>query len=124
MRDDILRLVPHLLSILHDAPDVYFDSISRVTVPHWSTGRVVLLGDAAWGVTLGGMGVGTGIVAAYVLAGELAAARGDHRTALTAYETGCAATPRDGSAAPTPASSWPRRLPPGSGCETPCSNPG
>jgi 2-polyprenyl-6-methoxyphenol hydroxylase-like FAD-dependent oxidoreductase len=78
--------VPHLLGALHDAQDVYFDSISRVTVPRWSSGRVVLLGDAAWGVTLGGMGVGTGIVGAYVLAGELAAARGDHRTALTAYE--------------------------------------
>ena len=78
--------VPHLLDTLHDAQDVYFDSISRVTVPRWSTGRVVLLGDAAWGVTLGGMGVGTGIVGAYVLAGELAAARGDHHTALTAYE--------------------------------------
>ena len=78
--------VPRLLDALNDAPDVYFDSISRVTVPRWSAGRVVLLGDAAWGVTLGGMGVGTGIVGAYVLAGELAAARGDHRTALTAYE--------------------------------------
>ena len=78
--------VPHLLGALHDAQDVYFDSISRVTVPRWSSGRVVLLGDAAWGVTLGGMGVGTGIVGGYVLAGELAAARGDHRTALTAYE--------------------------------------
>ena len=78
--------VPHLLDALRDAQDVYFDSISRVTVPRWSSGRVVLLGDAAWGVTLGGMGVGTGIVGAYVLAGELAAARGDHRTALTAYE--------------------------------------
>jgi 2-polyprenyl-6-methoxyphenol hydroxylase-like FAD-dependent oxidoreductase len=30
--------------------------------------------------------VGTGIVGAYVLAGELAAARGDHRTGFTAYE--------------------------------------
>ena len=78
--------VPHLLDALRDAQDVYFDSISRVTVPRWSSGRVVLLGDAAWGVTLGGMGVGTGIVGAYVQAGELAAARGDHRTALTAYE--------------------------------------
>jgi 2-polyprenyl-6-methoxyphenol hydroxylase-like FAD-dependent oxidoreductase len=78
--------VPRLLGALGDAQDVYFDSISRVTVPRWSSGRVVLLGDAAWGVTLGGMGVGTGIVGAYVLAGELAAARGDHRTALTAYE--------------------------------------
>ena len=78
--------VPQLLDALNDAPDVYFDSISRVTVPRWSAGRVVLLGDAAWGVTLGGMGVGTGIVGAYVLAGELAAARADHRPALTAYE--------------------------------------
>ncbi len=78
--------VPQLLDGLHDAPDVYFDSVSRVTVPRWSAGRVVLLGDAAWGVTLGGMGVGTGIVGAYVLAGELAAAGGDHRSALSGYE--------------------------------------
>ena len=78
--------VPRLLDALHDTQDVYFDSISRVTVPRWSAGRVVLLGDAAWGVTLGGMGVGTGIVGAYVLAGELAAAGGDHRSALAAYE--------------------------------------
>jgi len=78
--------VPHLLGTLHDAQDVYFDSISRVTVPRWSTGRVALLGDSAWGVTLGGMGVGTAIVGAYVLAGELAAARGDHRAALARYE--------------------------------------
>ncbi|MCF3961812.1 hypothetical protein [Streptomyces fuscigenes] len=32
------------------------------------------------------MGVGTGLVGAYVLAGELAAAGGDHRVALPAYE--------------------------------------
>jgi 2-polyprenyl-6-methoxyphenol hydroxylase-like FAD-dependent oxidoreductase len=79
--------VPHLLDTLHETQDVYFDSISRVTVPRWSTGRLALLGDAAWGVTLGGMGVGTGIVGAYILAGELAAAGGDHRAALVAYET-------------------------------------
>lgn len=79
--------VPHLLDALHDAPEVYFDSISRVSVPQWSTGRVALLGDAAWGVTLGGMGVGTGIVGAYVLAGELATAGGDHRAALAGYQS-------------------------------------
>jgi 2-polyprenyl-6-methoxyphenol hydroxylase-like FAD-dependent oxidoreductase len=78
--------VPHLLDGLHGAPEVYFDSISRVSVPAWCTGRVALLGDAAWGVTLGGMGVGTGLVGAYVLAGELAAAGGDYRTALAAYQ--------------------------------------
>ncbi|KAB1902245.1 hypothetical protein F8274_30165 [Micromonospora sp. AMSO31t] len=32
------------------------------------------------------MGVGTGLVGAYVLAGELALAGGDHRVALPAYE--------------------------------------
>ncbi|WP_084467345.1 FAD-dependent monooxygenase [Actinokineospora inagensis] len=77
--------VPKLLDGLRAADDLYFDSISRVRVPHWSTGRVALLGDAAWGVTLGGMGVGTGLVGAYVLAGELARANGNP-AALKSYE--------------------------------------
>ena len=34
----------------------------------------------------GGNGTGTAVVAAYVLAGELAAARGDHRAAFGRYE--------------------------------------
>ncbi|PYC70499.1 FAD-dependent oxidoreductase [Micromonospora arborensis] len=78
--------VPHLLDSLRDVPELYFDSISKVRVPRWHAGRTALLGDAAWGVTLGGMGVGTGIVGGYVLAGELAAAAGDHRIAFPAYE--------------------------------------
>ncbi|MEH1168436.1 FAD-dependent monooxygenase [Micromonospora sp. CPCC 205539] len=78
--------VPHLLASLRDAPELYFDSISKVRVPRWHAGRTALLGDAAWGVTLGGMGVGTGIVGGYVLAGELAVAGGDHRIAFPAYE--------------------------------------
>ncbi|MET9293999.1 FAD-dependent monooxygenase [Streptomyces sp. NPDC003077] len=85
-----------LMASLRDAHDLYFDSISRVDVECWSTGRVVLIGDAAYGATLGGMGTGSAIVGAYVLAGELARAEGDHRTAFTRYEqeirdyvTGC-----------------------------------
>jgi 2-polyprenyl-6-methoxyphenol hydroxylase-like FAD-dependent oxidoreductase len=78
--------VPHLLDTLRDASELYFDSISRVSVPSWWSGRVALLGDAGYGVTLGGMGVGTSVVGAYVLAGELAAAAGDHRIAFPAYE--------------------------------------
>ncbi|MBB5888809.1 FAD-dependent monooxygenase [Kutzneria kofuensis] len=78
--------VPYLLDTLRDVDEMYFDSISRVRVPQWTKGRFALLGDAAWGVTLGGMGVGTGVVGAYVLAGELALARGDHRAAFAAYE--------------------------------------
>lgn len=78
--------VPQLLEGLDRSGELYFDSIARVTVPKWSKGRVALLGDAAWGVTLGGMGVGTGIVGASVLADELAAAAGDHQAAFSRYQ--------------------------------------
>ena len=83
---DLGWYVPALLDGLRQASELYFDSISRVSVPTWVTGRMALLGDAAWGVTLGGMGVGTGLVGAYVLAGELAAAHGDHRAGFAAYQ--------------------------------------
>ncbi|MGW5123713.1 FAD-dependent monooxygenase [Streptomyces sp. NPDC004069] len=78
--------VPRLLGTLDQAPDLYFDSISRADVDSWSRGRVCLVGDAACGATIGGMGTGTAVVAAYVLAGELARAQGDHRVAFTRYE--------------------------------------
>ncbi|MER5863741.1 FAD-dependent monooxygenase [Kitasatospora sp. NPDC002040] len=78
--------VPGMLESLRQAPELYFDSISRADVPVWSKGRIALVGDAACGATIGGMGTGTGVVAAYVLAGELARAAGDHRAAFTAYE--------------------------------------
>lgn len=78
---------PRLLAALQDADDLYFDSISRADVPYWSRGRVVLLGDAAHGATLGGMGTGAAVVGAYVLAGELAVSGGDHRVAFARYET-------------------------------------
>jgi 2-polyprenyl-6-methoxyphenol hydroxylase-like FAD-dependent oxidoreductase len=78
--------VPQLISGLDDASELYFDSISRVDVNRWSTGRIALVGDAGYGATVGGMGTGTAIVAAYVLAGELAASGGDYATAFASYE--------------------------------------
>lgn len=75
-----------LLAALGSAPELYFDAICRVDIEPWARGRVALLGDAAWGATIGGMGNGTAVVGAYVLAGELAAAGGDHRTAFTSYQ--------------------------------------
>ena len=90
--------VPRLLASLDEAPDLYFESISRADVDTWSAGRVCLVGDAACGATIGGMGTGTAMVAAYVLAGELARAQGEYGTAFTRYEsrlrkyaTGCQA---------------------------------
>ncbi|MEU9161898.1 FAD-dependent monooxygenase [Streptomyces sp. NPDC048424] len=52
----------------------------------WSRGRVALIGDATHcPSSLSGMGSGLALVGAYVLAGELAAAHGDHRVALRDY---------------------------------------
>lgn len=79
---------PRLLDAMWQAPDFYFDSISQVHLPRWSRGRCVLLGDAAYCPSpLSGMGNGLAVVGAYVLAGELAAANGDHVRAFTGYES-------------------------------------
>ncbi|MFD0353332.1 FAD-dependent monooxygenase, partial [Streptomyces sp. NPDC127110] len=76
-----------LLDSLAAADDLYFDSISRADVDTWSTGRTALLGDAACGATIGGMGTGTAVVAAYVLAAELARTPEDPRSAFRRYES-------------------------------------
>ncbi|UJW33329.1 FAD-dependent monooxygenase [Saccharothrix sp. AJ9571] len=77
--------VPHLLRGMWAAEDFFTDRAAKVHVDGWSRGRVVLLGDAAFGGSVG-MGTSMALVGAYVLAGELAAARGDHRVAFARYE--------------------------------------
>lgn len=77
--------VPRMLQRLPDAPEFYLDSISKVEMDRYTTGRVALIGDAAYGNTLGGFGTGLALVGAYVLAGELAAAGGDHHAAFARY---------------------------------------
>jgi 2-polyprenyl-6-methoxyphenol hydroxylase-like FAD-dependent oxidoreductase len=95
--------IPELMATLARPGEFYLDSISRVDVDRYATGRVVLLGDAAYGNTLGGFGTGLAIVGAYVLAGELLAAGGDHRVAFRRYEEqfrGYAGITRKGNAGP------------------------
>ncbi|MEU4292292.1 FAD-dependent monooxygenase [Kribbella sp. NPDC026596] len=76
-----------ILADLRDADDFYLDSISRVVVPEWSRGRIALVGDAGYcGSPLAGHGTALSLVGAYVLAGELAAADGDHVRAFPAYQ--------------------------------------
>jgi 2-polyprenyl-6-methoxyphenol hydroxylase-like FAD-dependent oxidoreductase len=77
---------PALLAALRDAPELYFDTISQIRLGHWSAGRVVLLGDAAWCTGPGGNGTGHAMLGAYTLAGELALADGDHEAAYRRYE--------------------------------------
>jgi 2-polyprenyl-6-methoxyphenol hydroxylase-like FAD-dependent oxidoreductase len=77
----------HILAALDDVDDFYFDSTSKVVVPEWSRGRVVLVGDAGYcGSPLAGHGTALSLVGAYVLAGELAAADGDHLRAFPSYQ--------------------------------------
>jgi 2-polyprenyl-6-methoxyphenol hydroxylase-like FAD-dependent oxidoreductase len=70
-----------------DAPDFHFDSMSQTHLDRWWRGRVVLLGDAGYcGSPMSGQGTSMAMAGAYVLAGELKAAHGDHRTAFPAYQ--------------------------------------
>jgi 2-polyprenyl-6-methoxyphenol hydroxylase-like FAD-dependent oxidoreductase len=74
-----------ILAQLDDAP-MYFDAIGQVRAPHWSKGRVALLGDAAFCPSpVGGGGSSLALIGAYVLAGELSRTD-DPRSALTRYE--------------------------------------
>jgi 2-polyprenyl-6-methoxyphenol hydroxylase-like FAD-dependent oxidoreductase len=80
-------LVPQILAAMPGAGDFYFDSLSQVHLGQWHRGRTVLLGDAAYcGSPLAGLGTAMALVAAYVLAGELAATPGDHAAAFARYQ--------------------------------------
>ncbi|KAB2387813.1 FAD-dependent monooxygenase [Actinomadura montaniterrae] len=79
--------VPRLLDGMAAAPDFYFDAVAQVRMDGWSSGRVALLGDAAYCASpASGQGTSLALVGAYVLAGELAAAGGDHEAGFAAYE--------------------------------------
>ena len=76
-----------ILSRLDQATDLYFDRVSQIRMERWSRGRVALVGDAAFCVSLAaGQGSALAMTAAYVLAGELAKAGGRHEEAFRAYE--------------------------------------
>ncbi|MFH8840863.1 FAD-dependent monooxygenase [Streptomyces sp. NPDC017868] len=79
--------IPRLLGHAAEAEDFYLDSMSIVEMDSWSRGRVVLLGDAAHcSSPASGQGTGLALIGAYVLAGELARAGGDHTVAFARYE--------------------------------------
>ena len=78
---------PHILSHLDDTPDFYLDQVAQVRMEGWSSGRVALLGDAAFSASpMSGGGTGMALVGAYLLAGELAAAGWDPAVGFAAYE--------------------------------------
>jgi 2-polyprenyl-6-methoxyphenol hydroxylase-like FAD-dependent oxidoreductase len=79
--------VPRLLEKMHKAPDLYFDVVSQIRMERWSDGRVVLLGDAGYcPALLTGQGSTLAMMGAYILAGELKVALGNHQRAFAQYE--------------------------------------
>ncbi|MFI6180994.1 FAD-dependent monooxygenase [Nonomuraea sp. NPDC051191] len=78
--------VPSLVAAMETAEDFFFWQAAQVVLPRLSSGRVALVGDAGYAPGPGGMGTGLGVVGAYVLAAELAAAPDDHAAAFDAYE--------------------------------------
>jgi 2-polyprenyl-6-methoxyphenol hydroxylase-like FAD-dependent oxidoreductase len=79
--------VPRLLEKMQTAPDLYFDAVSQIRMETWSHGRAVLLGDAGYcPALLSGQGSTLAMMGAYILAGELKVALGDHQRAFPQYE--------------------------------------
>ena len=80
--------VPASLARLPEARTLYLDRASQIRMPSWSSGRIALVGDAAACPSLlAGQGSALAMVEAYVLAGELSRADGDHRVAFPAYRS-------------------------------------
>jgi 2-polyprenyl-6-methoxyphenol hydroxylase-like FAD-dependent oxidoreductase len=72
-----------------DPTGAYFDAVSQVVMPRWSTGRAVLLGDAAWCVTLfAGHGAALALAGADQLGAALQRHNDDIPAALTDWESG------------------------------------
>ncbi|WP_214413102.1 FAD-dependent monooxygenase [Sphaerisporangium fuscum] len=85
--DDSSWRTRELLDAALADPDFYFDALAQVRMGSWSNGRVALVGDAAWCASpASGAGAELALVGAYRLAGELAAAGGDHRVAFARYD--------------------------------------
>jgi 2-polyprenyl-6-methoxyphenol hydroxylase-like FAD-dependent oxidoreductase len=79
--------LPQILEALNAATALYFDRVSQIRMDDWTRGRVALVGDAAYCVSLvAGQGSALAMTGAYVLAGELAKAQGDYQAAFHRYE--------------------------------------
>jgi len=79
---------PQLLEYMRTAPDFYFDEMAQIIMDRWSQGRIALVGDAGYCCSpLSGQGTSVALLGAYILAGELAEADGDHALGFANYFT-------------------------------------
>jgi 2-polyprenyl-6-methoxyphenol hydroxylase-like FAD-dependent oxidoreductase len=69
---DLGWVVPDALAYCERADGVYYDQVAQIEMDHWSRGRVTLVGDACYAVSLlAGQGASMAMGGAYVLAREL-----------------------------------------------------
>ena len=79
--------LPQILAALDACTELYFDRVSQIRMGTWSQGRIALVGDASFCVSLlAGQGSALAMTAAYVLAGELATSSDHPREAFRRYE--------------------------------------
>jgi deazaflavin-dependent oxidoreductase (nitroreductase family) len=65
-------LVPDALAQCPASEDIYYDQVAQIEMPRWSKGRVTLVGDACYAVSLlAGQGASLAMAGAYVLADRL-----------------------------------------------------
>lgn len=84
---DLGWILPELLDGCPQSRYVYYDEVTQVEMNQWSTGRVVLLGDACQAVTLAaGHGASMAMAAAWVLTNELLQAGDDFAGAFASYQ--------------------------------------
>lgn len=75
-----------ILEKMPESDDFYFDAITQVKMNTWTKGRVALVGDAGYCPSpLSGQGNNLALVGAYILAGELKAAKGNYLQAFKHY---------------------------------------
>ncbi|GGV87730.1 hypothetical protein GCM10010228_70660 [Streptomyces massasporeus] len=74
-----------MIASLRGADDLFADVVSQIRLPRWSSGRIALVGDAAYAPSfLTGQGSSLALVGAYMLAGSLA--QRDAAAGFAAYE--------------------------------------
>ena len=79
--------IAKIKELMQASSNFYFDSVNQTIMDSWCKGRVVLVGDAGYSVSLLlGQSTSVAMVGAYVLTGELATHRDDFQLAFANYE--------------------------------------
>ncbi len=80
-------VVPRLIERAKTSSEIYFDGVWQMIMPNWSTGRTVLVGDAAYCVSLlAGQGSAMAMLGGAMLAAQLDSTNGDFTTAFSRYD--------------------------------------